>query len=387
MTKSVRKKRILVLLTDAFGGHGGIALYNRDLLSALCARADCAEVVAIPRLMPRDPEPMPERLTYVTAGIDSKLKYLAAVLKAARGGRFDLIVCGHINLLPIAHLLRACLRVPLILGIYGIDAWQPTGSPLINRLARKIDAFFSISDLTGQRFLAWSGVSPEKGSLLPNAIHAEKYGPGPKDQELLDRYKLKGKTVLMTLGRLDAQERYKGFDEIMAILPDLAGEFPDIAYLIVGDGSDRGRLEQKAMDLGLGCRVVFAGYVAEREKAAHYRLADLYVMPSRGEGFGFVFLEAMACGVPVIGSKLDGSREALLDGELGLLVDPDNPAELIAAVLTAFKTGKRGVPEGLDHFSFTNFARKLDAIIDPLFAPATVGRHGEEKSGSGMRGA
>jgi hypothetical protein len=85
------------------------------------------------------------------------------------------------------------------------------------------------------------------------------------------------------------------------------------------------RLEEKANSLGLSDKVVFTGRISESEKVAHYNLADAYVMPSTGEGFGIVLIEAAACGVPVVGSRVDGSREALLDGRLGHLVDPTQP--------------------------------------------------------------
>ncbi len=101
------------------------------------------------------------------------------------------------------------------------------------------------------------------------------------------------------------------------MLPSLAERIPGIAYLIVGDGDDRARLEAKAACLGVADRVVLAGFIPETAKADHYRLADAYVMPGWGEGFGIVYLEAMACGLPVLGSKLDGSREALREGDLG----------------------------------------------------------------------
>jgi len=106
-----------------------------------------------------------------------------------------------------------------------------------------------------------------------------------------------------------------------------------ITYLIVGDGRDRRRLEEKARSLGVGDRVVFAGFIPESEKTEHYRLADAYVMPGWGEGFGFVYLEALACGIPALGSKLDGSREALRDGDLGILVDPHDRDDLWQGLL------------------------------------------------------
>lgn len=359
--------RILAVLTDAFGGHGGIALYNRDLLTALCSHPDCTEVVAIPRLMPHPSETRPEKLTYVTTGLNSKSGYVKAIWETVRNNpAFDLIICGHINLLPIAFAMRLWLKAPLLLEIYGIDAWQLTRSPLSNMLVRNIDAFISISEITKKHFLSWTKLSPEKGFLLPNAIHKENFGPGPKNPELIRRYGLKGKNVLMTMGRLVPTERYKGFDEVMEVLPELIGDMPDIAYLIVGCGADRARLERKTRDLGVAERVVFTGFVDEKEKADHFRLADVYVMPSKGEGFGFVFLEALACGLPVIASKIDGGREAVRGGALGQLVDPGNAVELKAAILAALRGSSGAVPPGLDYFSFSNFYQRLHGLVDTM---------------------
>jgi len=112
--------------------------------------------------------------------------------------------------------------------------------------------------------------------------------------------------------------------------------------------------------------VIFTGFFAEREKADLYNLADVYVMPSRGEGFGFVFLEAMASGVPAIASRLDGGREALLGGELGLLVDPSSAAEIRLGIQEILARGERRVPERLEFFAYPNFERRVHAIIDAV---------------------
>src|SRR6185436_2494886 len=169
-------------------------------------------------------------------------------------------------------------------------AWHPARSPLANMLAKKVLWVVSISTTTARKFHAWARPVAQHLRVLPNAIHAEWYGPGEKNPALLRRYALEGKTVLMTLGRLVSAERYKGFDEVLDLMPELVKAVPGIVYLVVGDGSDRSRLEEKARNLGLADRVVFAGQIAEAEKADHYRLADAYVMASRGEGFGFVLL-------------------------------------------------------------------------------------------------
>src|SRR5205085_3283125 len=145
------------------------------------------------------------------------------------------------------------------------------------------------------------------------------------------------------------------------ILPLLSRDIPNIAYLIVGDGSDRLRLEQKARQLGVAERVIFAGHISEEEKPDHYRLADAYVMPSSGEGFGIVYLEALACGIPVIGSKIDGSRDALRDGRLGILVNPKDSDELRAAILQALAAKEQRVNDrrnGVEYFSTDRFRQR-----------------------------
>lgn len=361
--------RFLSFLTDAFGGHGGIALYNRDLLNALCGDPRCAGGVAIPRHMPNPPEPIPEKLAYIDAAIGGKLSYLFAVFRVLRGdSSFDFIVCGHINLMPLAWLVSRVVHVPLILFIYGIDAWQPTKNRLANQLAKKADWVVSISDITAQKFRSWARPGVQQLLVLPNAIHTEWYGPGAKNPALLKRYGLDGKTVLMTLGRLVSAERYKGFDEVLEILPAFVDAAPNVAYLIAGDGSDRARLQAKTDASGLTDRVIFAGNVPEAEKADHYRLADAYIMASRGEGFGFVLLEAMACGIPVVASKLDGGREAVRDGQLGILVDPRDKGELKRAVAEALGRQARIVPAGLEYFSFPNFESRVCALVGQVLS-------------------
>lgn len=358
--------RMLALVTDAFGGRGGIAKFNRDFLSALADYPGAPEIVAIPRLMPGPAEAMPGNLVQLSGALGGKVNFVKAALASLRADRrFDLIVCGHLHLLPVAYLAKIITGAPLLLVTHGIEAWAPTASRIANGLVGKIDAFISVSELSRRRFMAWSGLPQERSFILPNCFDPAAFGPGGKPSWLLERYGLAGKTVLMTCGRLESRERAKGFDEVMELLPALAGDIPGLAYLIVGDGDDRGRLEQKAWRLGIGQQVAFAGFVPEAEKAEHYRLADAYVMPSRGEGFGIVYLEAMACGIPVVGSRVDGSREALRDGSLGILVDPADPAEIKRGIIAALSRPKI-VPAGLDYFTFDNFRDRLCQIISAL---------------------
>ncbi|HEX6979638.1 MAG TPA: glycosyltransferase family 4 protein [Alphaproteobacteria bacterium] len=359
--------RILVLLHEAFGGRGGIAKFNRDFLGALSSYSAVREIVAIPRHVPDPIGALPARLDYRTGGIGAKSTWLLRVARAVlTPDRFDLIVCGHVHLLPVAFAARLLHQVPLGLVIHGIEAWEPTGRPLTDRLARQIDFFVSVSRYTKARFLAWTSVDAARGFVLPNAVDLSEFTPGPVDPALIARWNLAGKRVLLTLARLEARERYKGIDQILEILPQLIGEYPDLVYVIGGDGSDRPRLEAKARALGLSGHVVFTGYVAESEKRDLYRLADVFAMPSRGEGFGIVFLEAMACGSPVVASMADGSREAVRDGKLGIMVDPANPADILAGIRAALARRKGTRPEGIDYFDLRHFHERVHVILDDV---------------------
>ena len=247
------------------------------------------------------------------------------------------------------------------------DAAGPSGLRLTQGAVRHLDAFVAVSAVSKRRFAAWTGIDEGKGFVVPNCIDASAYGTGSKRPDLLARYGLAGKRVLLTLGRMDPAERYKGFDETLEAVAALAPDHPDLAYLICGDGGDRPRLEQKAIELGVSDRVVFAGYISEAEKADHYRLADAFVMPGRGEGFGIVYLEALACGVPVVASSRDASREAVRDGALGEVVDPDDAASVRRGILRALATEHDGVPEGLAYFSFDRFRERWHEVVDRVF--------------------
>ena len=356
--------RILILLHEAFGGRGGIAKFNRDLITALCAHPGVSSVTAIPQLAAEPPGPLPQKLIYATSGLGSKASWFLRVgLAALSRSHFDLILCGHIHLLPAAFAVQRLNRAPLALVIHGIEAWHRTGRRLTDRLASRIDLLIAVSQVTRSRFTAWTGADVPS-VLLPNTVDLAYFTPGEPDPALVERWGLRGRRVLLTLARLEARERYKGIDEVIEIMPSLVAEFPDLTYVIAGEGSDRPRLEAKAREAGLAGSIVFTGYVPEAEKRDLYRASHVFAMPGHGEGFGIVYLEAMACGIPVIASIMDGSREAVRDGLLGRTVNPSDAAELRAAIRAALQEPKGVVPAGLDHFDLQHFRRRVHAIVD-----------------------
>jgi phosphatidylinositol alpha-1,6-mannosyltransferase len=360
--------KLLALLTDAFGGRGGIAKFNRDLLTALCSSQSCESVIALPRVVRDEIETLPPKLDYRWQSASSKLSYVGRVLAALFEQRLDGVICGHLHLLPLAIVAARLRRVPVVLIVHGVEAWQRPARRLLRQLVRRVDAVVTVSEFTKARFLEWSQLTPRQVSVIPNCVDLDRYGHGAKSAGLLARYGLNHHhTVLLTLGRLSATERYKGVDEVMNVLPRLVDRVPSLAYLVVGEGDDLPRLRGRAAELGLGDRVIFAGHVDEGEKREHYWLADVFVMPGRGEGFGIVYLEALACGVPVVASSADASREAVRDGLLGEVVNPDDPEDLVRGILRAMEGPPPHLRENLAFFSVERFENRWQRAAESLF--------------------
>ena len=353
---------ILMLLSDGFGGVGGIAKFNRDFLLALDRCNFVERVQVLPRLIV---EPIgraiPEAIVYDRKAAGGKIAFMHRVAAHLyRANQLNLVICGHINLLPAAWLAARVRGARIILIIHGIEAWERPRRLLERWLAQKVDGFISVSRCSAERFADWSKVPIERSFILPNCVDLDQFRPQQRSATLLKRYGLETSRVILTIGRLESWERHKGFDEVIDVMPLLVKRFPDLKYLIVGGGAHRARLEAKVGALGVAANVIFAGYVPESEKVAHYNLADVYVMPSSGEGFGIVLIEAAACGIPVVGSQADGSREALLDGKLGCLVDPKRPEELIQAVANVLdRAPSRQRLHAVNLFSIRNFNARV----------------------------
>ena len=360
--------RVLIILHNAYGGHGGIAKFNRDLLEALVAAPDTGTVEVMPRLSPDEPTTPPDALIYHTDAASGSFAFFRALLcRTFRSKAPDIVICGHIRLLFAAYLVSALRRCKLVLVMHGTEVWENPKGALTRFLVRRCDRFIAVSALTRERFRSWSGVPAEAFDILPNSIDRTRFSPGPPAAALIERYALANRQVIMTLSRLHPGDAYKGVDTLLELMPELIEEEPSLTYLIGGDGPDRVRLEEMSRSLGLADHVVFTGFIDEAEKTDHYRLADLFLLPGSGEGFGIVLLEAMACGVPVIASALDGSREAVRDGKIGIVVDPTDRGALKSAICRALAEPRtdelRKIPDGLVYFSATRFRSRVADIL------------------------
>jgi len=367
--------RILCLLTDGFGLSGGIAQFNRDLLRAMASSPEVTELVALPRNLDGPVGPMPGKLIYETAAAGGKWKYAFRLFRLlAAGPRFDLIVCCHLNLQPLALTARLATGAPVLLVLHGIDAWQqPSG--LARRFAiRRADWVAAVSQVTLDHFLRWARIDRARTAVLPCCVDLTRFTPGSPQPSLVARHRLEGATVLLTLGRQSPTERYKGFDEVIAILGRLRQRVPGLCYVIAGTGADRPRLEAKARECGVLDAVRFTDFVPDSDIVDLYRCARAFVLAGYGEGFGIVLLEAMACGIPAVASTLDGSFEAIGGGRLGIAADPRDPESLSQAILAALERPRGVRPAGLDYFSYEQFKDRVYRLLPRVVAPARDAR-------------
>ena len=316
--------RILALVVDAYGGAGGISQYNRDLISAWSALGAVAEIVVLPRFAAPSSTFVPDKVVQrsPTGGV---LPYsVRAVANAVRGKHFDFVFCGHLHMIPLAVIVSKLSGAPIWLQLHGIEAWgRRTG--LFRWCVEQANVMTAVSRHTRRQFLRWANVDPNRVFVLPNTV-GEQFTPEGSRMMAKDMYGRAGKRVLLTVSRLAKSEKYKGHERVIRCLSKIVKEIGDIAYLIAGEGDMRCELEELVCREGLEGVVVFTGELEKSELPALYRAADVFVMPSSGEGFGIVYLEALACGTPVIAGDSDGARDPLQDGNLGVLADEQSLA-------------------------------------------------------------
>lgn len=350
--------KILALVTDGFGASGGISRYNQALMRALSVSETVDEVTVLPRFGAS--VATPAKVSQL-APAEGKAAFAFRAIALVTRREFDVVFCGHLFAAPFAATLARVSGRPLWLQAHGIEAWTPRNGGVREAVesARLVTA---VSRFTRARLLAWTDIDPARLRVLPNTL--EQYEVSADDPERLrEMHGLRGRRVILTLGRLSLAERYKGHDRIIAALPEIASRVPDVAWLVAGAGEDQARLERTAKEQGLANRVVFAGHVKESELGAYFQLARVFAMPSTGEGFGIVFLEAAAAGLAVVAGNRDGSVDALAEGVVGALIDPENRQELVEALVAGLEGRAAGDSSSVSRFAFPNFASHVDALV------------------------
>jgi phosphatidyl-myo-inositol dimannoside synthase len=382
---------VILAIQTNLGGPGGIPAYNRMLCRALndleisCER--CVLVAMDPPGKVRTlSESFPQLVMEGYGG--NRMRFVARVLRLAVKGRIDVALVGHVNYAPLGWLLKK-LHPKMRYGVmaHGVDVWSRL--PWLKRHAlQRADFITSVSEYTKAKLIDVNGVCPTRVYNLPNAI-----GSSGSDQTRLEDQepeRISGSdeqeseqvtngTVLLSVCRFDASERYKGVDTVIKVLPAVIHRFPDLQYIVVGSGTDLDRHKQLAAERGLTDRVRFLGSISDTKLRACYAACNVFVLPSSSEGFGIVYLEAMRYAKPVIAANSGGAPEVVKDRETGLLVeygDVNQTAAAIAALCSDAalrkKLGDAGRKRLENNYTFAHFKQRLHEIILAELPPHVI---------------
>lgn len=331
-----RMNGVLFLYLKAFDATGGIEKVNRTLMKAL-HDLHLEHHTPVQVISPYENKPderyFPKESFTGYGG--NRWHFMADMV--LKNHSADYLLVGHVNLAPAALILQKKYpHLKTAVVTHGIEVWKPL-SGWKRRFLQQAHHIIAVSRFTAEKLVAVHGIGAEKISVLPNCLDPFFKFPDnfSKPDYLLRRYDLRPEQpVLLTIARLHARESCKGYVHVLTCLPGLLLQYPGLRYILAGkyDETEHRRLNSRIRDLGLESRVLLPGYIPDEELGDHYRLADVFVMPSKKEGFGLVFIEALACGTPAVAGNADGSAEALQDGRLGLLVDPDDQASIAGAI-------------------------------------------------------
>jgi phosphatidylinositol alpha-1,6-mannosyltransferase len=354
------QQRVLALVTDAYGGYGGIAQYNRDLFFALSEISETIEIDVLPRLAPCQLETIPRKVTQHPP-VRGRLAYGASALAFALRRRPTVIFNGHLYHGPLASYIARLTGAKLVTQVHGTEIWGDVSRER-RRSLEFSDLVLTVSRDTRARVLAKTDVEPEKVVVLNNTVSAD-FTPGDRLASR-KRFGLTDELAIVTVARLDVREGYKGHDRVIPLLGQLISLGRSVCYLIAGVGNDQPRLKRLAKSSGVDSYVRFLGKVPREHLPDLYRAADLFALPSAGEGFGIAFLEAMACGTRAIGLAVGGAPDALGDGQLGVCVPPKQFEEALLRLATATPPARQPLSAAVhDRFGQSSFKSQCNHLM------------------------
>jgi phosphatidylinositol alpha-1,6-mannosyltransferase len=327
-------RKVLFLTLKVFGFTGGIEKVCRTICRTLFDLSEEGTVAPMVFSMYDKNEERDSR--YIRKqqfeGFDAGRKRF--VIQAFfKGMNADVVVLSHVHLLSVAYLIKRFRpKTKIFLLAHGIEIWKKFPETKLRALKR-LDKIICVSQFTADKIRAVHGIATQQLEVLNNCLDPFYFFPNDfnKPEPLLKRYGLtENNTILMSLSRLSFSEKYKGYDNTIAILPQLVEKYPKVIYLLAGkyDEDELARINKLIVKHNIASHIKVIGFVDEAEVTDHFLLADIFVMPSKKEGFGIVFIEAMASGLRVVAGNKDGSVDALKNGELGALVDPDDLVQI-----------------------------------------------------------
>ncbi len=313
-----------------------------------------------------------EREFVFTGAARGKARFTASALRAVQRHP-KLVLAAHVNLAPIVSVMRLVApRMKTIVCTHGIEVWEPLPA-LRRRAVRSASVVLAPSRATADYVINLQGVRPEKVHVLPWGLDPDFDSKITGDPAATLPPEFPSGRVILTVGRWLATERYKGMDTLMTALPRLLLRWPELQLVLIGSGDDRPWLEAFARESGVQRHVHFLSGLTYGELSACYAASEIFALPSGGEGFGFVYLEAMARGKPVIGGAHGGAPEVIQDGVTGYVVPHGDPVHLATSIDTllsnpelAREMGARGRERVQNDFRFSVFAKAFKKILREL---------------------
>jgi glycosyltransferase involved in cell wall biosynthesis len=305
----------------------------------------------------------------------AKVRFVLSALRLAREAAEAepcIALAAHPNLaVPAAWMMRTAPRLRTIVMAHGIEVWTPLPRFRRRALARA-DVVLAPSRYTAQQLVDVQGIAPEKVQRLPWPLNPSFLRLADATASLPLPQGFPSGQVILTVGRWASSERYKGADELIRAVASLSKSFPDMHMVAVGSGDDLPRLRGLAAELGVSAQVVFLENLSREQTAACYASADIFALPSTGEGFGLVFLEAMTFSKPIVGVAAGGAMDVVEDGVNGFLLPPGDAQSLQQTLERLLgdsslreKLGRRGSQIVREKYAFATFQRNLEHILDP----------------------
>lgn len=357
--------RALLLSPELFLAEGGIARIMRLYLKALCELAGPGG--RVDSIVLNDSPGRDERLArYADTHLGEhvgcargKLRYLTETIRLGR--QADILVCGHMHHLKIARVAQLFNpRLKYYLVAHGIEVWRPY-SWLEKRVLLGAERILCVSEYTRRQMLRFHpALRPERLVVVPNTL--DPYIAAR--EQVVPTATPFAQPRILTVSRLLATDTYKGVDTLIEAMQLVRREFPLARLRIVGTGDDQPRLQAMAVRLGIGGAVDFLGSLNDHQLRCEYAACDLFSLPSRKEGFGLVFLEAMTYGKPCLGARAGGVPEVIND-TVGQLAEYGNIPDLAAAVADLMRHPRDSevVRRHVATFAFPAFTRRLAAVL------------------------
>lgn len=310
----------------------------------------------------REHPSMPSGLT-VWGGGRSKLALIWHMLSS--GKRADVLFVGHVGLGPVARVLKALGKIKAYyIILHGIEVWRRVSwEDRIGLMGA--DCLIATTQYTADECARLNGIPLDKFRVTPLCADVR--------VETGDaHFKLSGGFKLLCVARQSVSERLKGFDHIIEAVSVLREECPDIHLSMIGKGDDQDRLKELSAKLGVSNQISFLGGVGDEELVAAYQDCDVFVMPSKKEGFGIVFLEAMRFGKPCIGGNHGGTPDVISHGESGFLVEYGDVAALVAHIRTLYMDRDKSRRMGVAGRAMVDGKFSPEAFFRSYMAYATV---------------